>query len=283
MGTTLDLLLLVRNRAFVAHVGDSRAYLVRRTATLQLTNDHAAFDSLRLTGKRVPTARFGRSPLANSIGARPQVQVDTVFVDFATGDRFVLCTDGVFGVLGGESSLTGLCNAPSARQICANLLDNVRAQRGHDDATAVVVRVGRRFVARRDDPGPRALDLAVISASPLLCDLPAAAVLSTLAAGVEVEVEAGQEVPRAVANDRVAYLVLDGAVRVAGGRSLGAPALLMAESLLDVARRSALPKVTERARLLRIRHDDFKEVCSHDPELAAQLYMRLARHLATLE
>jgi serine/threonine protein phosphatase PrpC len=283
MGTTLDLLLLVRNRAFVAHVGDSRAYLVRRTATLQLTNDHAAFDSLQLTGKRTPTARYGRSPLANSIGARPEVQVDTVFVDFAPGDRFVLCTDGVFGLLGGEAKMTEMCAAPAARQICTNLLDNVLEQRGHDDATAVVVRIGKRFVMRRDDPGPRALDLAVVSASPLLCDLPPAAVLNTLDAAVEVEIDAGEEVPRAVANDRVAYLVLDGAVRLGGGRTLGASALLMAESLLDVAGRGRLPKVVDRARLLRIRHDDFKEVCSHDPQLAAQLYMRLARHLAMLD
>lgn len=283
MGTTLDIVLLVRDRAFVAHVGDSRAYLVRRTATLQLTNDHAAFDSLRVTGKRTPTARWGRSPLANSIGARPNVQVDTLFVDLAPRDRLVMCTDGVFGVIHSDSQLAELCSAPSARDICARLLNHVREQFGHDDATAVVIRVGERFVARRGDPGPRALDMAVVSASPLLIDLPPSAVFNTLAASVEIELDAGEEVPRAVANDRVAYLILDGAVQLPGGRILGASGLLMAESLLDVARRGRLPEVLERARLLRIRHDDFRQVCSHDPLLAAQLYMRLARHLATLE
>lgn len=281
MGSTLDLLLLARNRAFVAHVGDSRVYLIRRTATIQLTHDHAAFDSLQMTGKRPPTARFGRSPLANSIGARPDVQVDMVFVDFAPGDRFLLCTDGVFGALGAEAMIGELCTPSSPKEVCQNLLDYVAEQRGHDDATAVVVGIGERFVARRGDPGPRALDLAVVSSSPLLVGLPPSAVLSTLAAAVEVEIDAGEDLPRAVANDRVAYLVLDGAVRLPKGRTLGAPALIGAEALLDVSRRGPLPKVVERARLLRIRHDDFREICSHDAELAAQLYERLARHLAT--
>jgi CRP-like cAMP-binding protein len=83
-----------------------------------------------------------------------------------------------------------------------------------------------------------------------------------------------------VANDRVAYLILDGLVRTPGGRTLGASALLMAESLLDMPQHGPLPAVVARARLLRIRHDDFKQVCSHDPHLAAALYLRIARHLA---
>jgi hypothetical protein len=57
--------------------------------------------------------------------------------------------------------------------------------------------------------------------------------------------------------------------------------MLMIESLLDVASRGKLPKVAERARLLRIRHDDFNQVCAHNTALAAELYKRIARHLAT--
>ena len=105
--------------------------------------------------------------------------------------------------------------------------------------------------------------------------------LATLAASVEVEVAADQDVPRAVANDRVAYLVVDGAVEVPGGRVLGPSGLLLAQSLLDIATRGALPKTVERTRLLRIRQDDFQEVCDHDTELAAALFFRLAKHVAT--
>lgn len=280
MGCTLDLLALIRDRAFVAHVGDSRAYLVRRTAAMQLTNDHSAYDPLRMTGRRPPPSRWGRSPLSNSIGAMPTVQVDTLFVELRPQDRVMLFTDGVFGVIDSDALLARLCQPTSPVQICTNLLDNVRVQLGHDDSSAVVVRVGERFVARPGETGLRAQDMAVVSASPLLYDMPPAAVLSALAAAVEIELEEGAEVPRTHASDRVAYIVLDGQVRMPTGRMLSSAALLMSESLLDIALQGPLPTVAARTRLLRIRHDDFKQICSHDAQLAAALYLRIARHLA---
>jgi hypothetical protein len=208
------------------------------------------------------------------------VQVDTLFVELRPQDRVLLCTDGIFGVIDGDAHLARLCQPTSTLQICTNLLDNVRVQLGHDDSSAAVIRVGERFVARPGETGLRAQDMAVVSASPLLIDLPPSSVLSTLAAAVEIELDEGNEVPRTLANDRVAYIVLDGQVRVPNGRVLGAAALLMAESLLDLAMQGPLPTVVSRTRLLRIRHDDFKQICSHDAHLAAALYMRIARHLA---
>ncbi|MGE3671849.1 MAG: hypothetical protein AB7K71_19420, partial [Polyangiaceae bacterium] len=101
-------------------------------------------------------------------------------------------------------------------------------------------------------------------------------------AGVEIELEQGEIVPRAVTNDLVAYIVLEGIVRFADGREVGAGALLFPESLVEVNSRDPLPEVRADARLLRLRADDFQEVCTADPELSSQLYRRLARHLARL-
>ncbi|HHH29780.1 MAG TPA: phosphoprotein phosphatase, partial [Polyangiaceae bacterium] len=279
MGTTLDLVLLVRDRAFFAHVGDSRAYLVRPTATLQLTHDHAAYDSLRSSGKRSPSGRT-RSPLTNSIGHRSDLVVDTLFVDISAGDRVVLCTDGVFDPLDGEAAFQRICRRGDPETICKGLIGAAKKAGGTDDASVIALQMGRRFARRKGDAGPRAKDIATIGASPLLVDLKTSEVLSALAAGVEVELTEGDEVPRAVANDRVAYVILDGLIALPNGRKLGPSGLLMAESLLDVAVRGDLPVVVERARLLRIRHDDFNEVCAHNTHLAAELYKRLARHLA---
>jgi serine/threonine protein phosphatase PrpC len=281
MGTTLDMVLMVRDRAFFAHVGDSRAYLVRPTATLQLTHDHAAYDTLRTSGKRTPAPCFSRSPLTNSIGHRRRLVVDTLFVDLAAGDRIVMCTDGVFNSLEGELGFTRLCQAADDVALCRAMIEAAREQGERDDASIVALSVKERFVERRGDPGPRAQDMATVSSSPLLMDLPPAQVLSALAAGVEVELKKGAEVPRAVASDRVAYIILDGMVELPSGRTLGASGMLMVESLLDLVVRGELPKVLERTRLLRIRHDDFTEVCAHNMQLAAELYKRIAKHLAT--
>ena len=280
MGTTLDLALLVRDRAFIAHVGDARCYLVRPTATLQLTHDHAAFDSLRSSGKRTPSPSSSRSPLSNCLGSKQEIVVDSLFVDLTTSDRIVLCTDGLFNAIDDEARFAALCRRGSAEQVCRTLLQTAFEKGGADDASATVITVGNRFVQRAADAGPRARDMETVAASPLLAGLEPAQVLGTLAACVEVEIEAGDEIPCAVASDRVAYIVLEGLIEMPSGRTLGASAMLMEESLLDIPLRGKLPVVAERARLLRIRHDDFNEVCSHNTALAAKLYKRIAAHLA---
>ncbi len=281
MGTTLDLMLLVGDRAFIAHVGDARIFLVRPTTMLQLTHDHAAFDSLRTSGKRMPARRLQRGPLANSIGHRRGVSIDTLHVDLAAGERLVMCTDGVFSPIEGEPVFQAAVRLTDAAAMASRLIDAARATDTSDDASIVALVLQDRFVQRQGDAAARAHDLETVSRSPLLIDLPAADVLATLAAAVEIEVEAGIDLPRAVASDRVAYVVLEGTVQLANGRTLGTSAFLLAESLLDIPARDALPKVVERARLIRIRHDDFIAVCQHDPQLAANLYQRIARHLAT--
>jgi PPM family protein phosphatase len=280
MGTTLDMALLVGDRAFIAHVGDARIFLVRPSTVLQLTHDHTAYDSLRTSGKRVP-AKQRKSPLANSIGHKEGVAIDTLHVDLSAGECLVLCTDGAFSPIEGEAAFHAALRLEDAQHIGERLIESARLADASDDASVITLLIQDRFVQHEGDAGARARDLDIVSHSPLVVDLPASDVLATLSAAVEIELEPGVEIPRAVASDRVAYIVLDGSIQTAAGRILGTSAFLMAESLLDIPTRDALPKVHERARLLRIRHDDFVAVCSHDPQLAANLYQRIARHLAT--
>ena len=280
MGTTLDLALLVRNRAFIAHVGDSRAYLVRPTAMLQLTQDHVLHEP---RNGRSAAARRAPAPLVNAVGMRSSLVCDTLFVDLARGDRLLLCTDGVHGALEGEALLARLCSKGTPAEIAAQLLAQARKDGGRDNASAVVIEVCERFVKRPADAGLAAQDLTALEACALLVGLPPSAVLAALAAGVEVEVVAGEKIPRAVTSDLVAYIVVDGLVELADGRRLGPPGLLFAESLVGVSQERPLPTVlSPHARLIRIRQDDFTEVCRHDPPLAARLYRRLARYLASL-
>src|SRR5262249_54272386 len=110
--------------------------------------------------------------------------------------------------------------------------------------------------------------------------LPMASVLAALAAAVEVEIAAGERVPRLVANDWVCYIIVSGQVSLPDGRVLGPSGVLFIESLMGVAREGELPLVVETARLMRLRADDFAEVCAEDVELSNQLHMRIARHLA---
>jgi len=281
MGTTLDFVLLAQGRAFFAHVGDSRAYLVRPTATVQLTQDHVLYDTLRAAGSPIPPRRPARNPLVNAIGFSASLTVDTCFVDLGRGDRILLCTDGVHTAIESEGSLSRFCAKGTVDDVAAGLVKHARDRGGLDNATAVVLEIRERFVKRAEDSGPSAYDLSVLASCPLLAGMTPAAVLGALAAGVEVEVKAGERLPREVASDLVAYLVLDGLVELADRRKLGPSGLIFPESLVGTRRPGDLPIARAESRLVRIRKDDFAEVCEHDSALAAALYQRLAAFLAS--
>ncbi len=269
MGATLDVVWLARGNAFIAHAGDGRIYLARLRAMLQLTQDHCA-----------PSGGRRSSGITNAIGLAEQVQVDTLFVDLSRGDRLLLCTDGVHGQVEAEAELSELVRGGSAAQAAGSLVARA-AEHGRDNATAVVVEIGERFVKRTDhDRGLAAADLERARQSPLLVDLPQSFALSALSAAVEVEVRAGERIPRQVTNNLVAYIVLDGVVRYSNAeRTVGAGALVFPESLVGLAGQGDLPIADQPCRLLRVRSDDFAEVCA-DPRLAAELYRRLATHIA---
>jgi hypothetical protein len=223
-----------------------------------------------------------RTGITNAVGLSDVIAVDTAFLDVTRGDRLLVCSDGVHAQITGETELAELLRGGDAAQ-AANALVARAGEGGRDNATAIVVEIGELFVRRAErDRGLDSADLERARQSPLLVDLPESFALSALTAAVEVEIQAGERVPRVVASDLVAYVVLDGVVHYpTSGRRMGAGALVFPESLLGVTGLGESPLAEQTARLLRVRADDFAEVCS-DPRLAAQLYRRLAQHMARL-
>ncbi|HEY0715115.1 MAG TPA: protein phosphatase 2C domain-containing protein, partial [Polyangia bacterium] len=105
MGTTISALLLVGGRGFVAHVGDSRIYLLRQDQVIQLTEDHSLINELIRRGK-VTKDGLSRSPysayknaVTRAVGVYETVQVDTIDFDVLPGDRFLICSDGLHSYL----------------------------------------------------------------------------------------------------------------------------------------------------------------------------------------
>jgi serine/threonine protein phosphatase PrpC len=279
MGCTLDVVWLARNYAFVAHAGDGRVYLARARTVLQLTQDHGQLESLKATGMVRPQKQSTRNALINAVGLSDTITVDTLFVDLARKDRLLLSSDGVHGQIPTESELAELLRGSTAERAAQALIDRA-GQRGQDNATAVVIEIDERFVRREElDRGLGASDLERARQSPLLMDLPRPLALGTLAAAVEIELDPGSVVPRVLANDLVAYIVLEGVVSLPDKRQVSNGALVFPESLVGVWGAGELPVVDQTARLLRLRFDDFQEVCQ-SPALGAELYRRLALHIA---
>jgi serine/threonine protein phosphatase PrpC len=293
MGTTLDVAVLIRDRAFIAHTGDGRVYLARSSAVIQLTHDHALFESLVAAGTMRHTPRVGgegrrrRNPLVNAVGIAKDVSVDTCFVELTRGDRLLLCSDGVHAEVESETVVGQLLRTGSAEDGVNALVSYALRRGGRDNATALVIDICERFVARAPSDGeatsgPVSSDILVARHSALLEEMPIASVLAALAAAVEVEIPKDDRVPRLVANDWVCYIIVSGQVKMPDERVLGPSGVLFVESLMGVAREGDLPLVIENARLMRLRADDFAEVCAQDVELSNALHVRIARHLARM-
>ncbi|MEM1030470.1 MAG: protein phosphatase 2C domain-containing protein [Myxococcota bacterium] len=281
MGTTLDVLLLLGERAFIAHVGDARVYLVRPRTTVQLTDDHTSSARFQTSGKRTPTP-LARAPLNNAVGhhRRRRLRVDTLAPKVAPGERIALCTDGFAASYDDDGELGQALRSGASRDALAA---RVRRDGPRDDATAVVVTIGALASPRGlGDEETARLDVEALAQNPLFGALSPARRRAALAAAVEVEIPADASVPPIAGHDRVAYAILEGVAELPDGRRLGPSALLLAESLVDVDRRRPPARAAERLRLLRVRRVDFEAVCDADAELAAELYRRLAYHLAAV-
>jgi serine/threonine protein phosphatase PrpC len=143
MGTTLTALLVRKGRAFIAHVGDSRAYLFRAGAFRQLTNDHSIVAQQVLAGAITPE-QARRSPyrhvITRALGMDDRVAVDTIAQDIQQGDIFLLCTDGLTEMVEDEV-LGGILTGADAPDAVPKLLAAANKQGGVDNITAVVVRI----------------------------------------------------------------------------------------------------------------------------------------------
>lgn len=127
--TTLTALALQGHTWTVAHVGDSRAWLLRGTELLQLSEDHA-LDHPDL-----------RSQLTRAVGLDRTVQVDYLQGELHAGDCFVLTSDGVHQPLSRERIVALLSNDGSAQQASEALVQAALAAGGRDNASALVIRV----------------------------------------------------------------------------------------------------------------------------------------------
>ncbi len=101
MGTTCSALLVAGDRGFIAHVGDSRIYMLRAGQVVQLTEDHSLVNELIKRG-RVTKEGFDTSPykayknaVTRAVGVYETVQPDTIDFEILPGDQFLLCSDGL--------------------------------------------------------------------------------------------------------------------------------------------------------------------------------------------
>ena len=145
MGTTLTAALLIGRGLFIAHVGDSRGYLLRNGKMPQVTRDHSwvAEEVARgtLTAEQA-REHPRRNVLTRAMGIAADVEVDTSVVELQEGDKLLLCSDGLHGLVTDEEIRRTLATE-EPQQACDSLVQQANERGGTDNITVVVARIDK--------------------------------------------------------------------------------------------------------------------------------------------
>jgi hypothetical protein len=144
MGTTLDVVLIAGPEAFVAHVGDSRTYLIREGRSSQITTDHTVAEVLVIEGKlTIEEAQVSplRTILVNAIGVSADVGVEMAHVTLKRNDRILLCSDGLHDYFPIEEEIAQKLSEAKPGESLQEMVDLAKTRGGHDNITGVAIHV----------------------------------------------------------------------------------------------------------------------------------------------
>jgi serine/threonine protein phosphatase PrpC len=143
MGTTLVSLVCGPTGAYIGHVGDSRGYLVRDNAIVQITEDHSLLNDYlkihRLSPEEI--ANFPhKNVILRALGMKPVVAVETLRLQPQPGDLYLLCSDGLSGMVDDATILQNVQQGVGdLERICQGLIARANAEGGQDNITVVLI------------------------------------------------------------------------------------------------------------------------------------------------
>jgi serine/threonine protein phosphatase PrpC len=144
-GTTLTMALVFGHKAYVAHVGDSRAYVFNQATLRQITQDHSLVARLVELGQATPEEALThthRNVLYRAIGQAGSLEVDTYLQPFPVGSGLLLCSDGLWGLLSDDELSDILTYARTPQDAVEQMVETANRKGGDDNITAVLVFMG---------------------------------------------------------------------------------------------------------------------------------------------
>lgn len=141
MGATLAAVRVRGAKATIAHVGDSRVYLLRAKAVHALTRDHSLYEELRRAGEALPArGQFAYGNVITRAIGTASAQAEVQQVELAPGDLLVACTDGLWEPVP-EAELLAICAVRPLELACQRLVEAALAHGGSDNITVAMVAV----------------------------------------------------------------------------------------------------------------------------------------------
>ena len=278
MGTTLSCLLVIGNKGFIAHVGDSRVYLLRGGRVVQLTEDHSLVNELIKRGK-LAASEAESSPYKNAVtravGVYESVEVDTMDFDVLPGDLFLLASDGLTGYLQKEEIEPIVDGADDLKKIPAAFIDMANERGGKDNITNIVVRLvdaeGKASELNREIE----LKIETIRRMPIFKFLTYNELVRIMNITTVKDIGPNEQIIVEGDEGEDLFIVLKGNVKVHKGET-EIVALRDGDhfgemALIDKAPRSASVTALTDTKLLQIGRTSFFEIIRKNPRLATKL------------
>lgn len=153
-----------RNRMYIGHVGDSRCYRVRSGQIAQLTRDHSLINDYLQAMPDLSEEQKNELPknvITRALGMQDQVVVDLQHDEPREGDVYVLCSDGLSGMLSDDEIQDILSSHADIREGCKRLIHLANEHGGEDNITAVIIRIEREPESETDLDDASTDELAV--------------------------------------------------------------------------------------------------------------------------
>ncbi len=285
MGTTATVLLIAGTgdhlRGFIAHVGDSRVYLARQNQCHVLTEDHSLMNELVRRGKlnreQIESSPYKqyKNAVTRAVGVNQSVEVDTFDFDILPGDRFLIASDGMYAYVD-DSVLPKQLADGDVKEVPKKLVEVANAGGGHDNITAVVIRIGSAASAELTQRGSELqLKLDVLKAMPMFRWLSYKELVRVSAITETVELPAGKQIFAAGEPGDAMYVVLSGKVKLTKGDTqvaeLDKGQHFGEMALVDRSVRSLTATAAETTRMVVIQRKDFYGIIKREPTTAVKL------------
>jgi|ETNmetMinimDraft_26_1059896.scaffolds.fasta_scaffold45067_2 protein phosphatase len=161
MGTTIVATAFSGSRVYVANVGDSRVYRLRRDQLTQLTEDHSLVNEYvkmnMLRPEDVETFPY-KNVIVRAVGLHERVTVDLTFANVRAGDQILMCSDGLTDLVRDHEIEHILVDSADPEAACARLTDAAKERGGHDNITVLLLKL-HEDPAAQPNPDPMLLKL----------------------------------------------------------------------------------------------------------------------------